>query len=476
MRSVNKKVAAGITAIWMFCFTLVSGIAQEADLHDEDILELNLERAVEIALDENPIIRIADLEIERVDYALREARSALIPSVSAEGNYTRNVKKPVMFLSDDFFGPGDPEQSGGSGGGAIEMGYDNSYTGNLNASMPLFSYSLYQNIQLSEHDVELAIEASRSSRIEMIAQVRKAYYSLLLAYDSYEVILRSLENAERNFADVQNLYEQGMVSEYDVIRSEVQVNNIKPSVVQARNGIETAKMMVRALLGLHTDVDFSVIDSLNDYNGEDEELHPAIYQLSKAHHNNSDLRHLDLEIERMSTQFDAVRSQRYPTLSAFANYQFTSQADNFRFSEYHWAKPFSVGLQVQIPIFNGFSIRHQEQQVKIGQHQMQLQRENLDRNLSVQVRNAISSMESALEQVESNRSGIAQAERGYEIAQTRYEAGTGTFLELNDAEMALTQARLNLNQSMYEYLEAEAEYRKVIGEAEYFENTMIEEQ
>src|SRR5690554_7473631 len=103
--------------------------------------------------------------------------------------------------------------------------------------------------------MKAALESARASRINMEAEVRKAYFSFLLARDTYEVMAQSVANAEENLKNVRQFYGQGLVAEYDVIRSEVQVRNLKPGLVQAENGVRMSEMMVRVLLGLAQEVD-----------------------------------------------------------------------------------------------------------------------------------------------------------------------------------------------------------------------------
>src|SRR5690554_1366303 len=135
---------------------------------NSDTLELTLHKAIELALSDNPTIVIANKEVERVDYARKEAWSSLFPSISAEGAYTRNMKLPVLFLPEGVFGPGS--------GGAMEMGYKNSFQGSVTAGMPLFSLSLLQNIKLSEHEMKAALESAdrKSTRLNS-SHVRISY-------------------------------------------------------------------------------------------------------------------------------------------------------------------------------------------------------------------------------------------------------------------------------------------------------------
>lgn len=444
----NIRTLVFSLGLFLFFPGLLAGIPPAAN----DTLVLNLEKALNIALSDNPMIMIADKEVQRVDYARKEAWSALFPAISADGNYTRNVKLPVLFLPDDIFGPGT--------GGPMEMGFKNSLNGNITASVPLVAISLFKNIRLSEQDVKVSLESARSSKINMEAEVRNAYYTLLLANDSYEVMRRSVDNAEANLRNIRNLFSQGLVAEYDVIRSEVQVRNLKPALVQSENAVRLSQMRMRVLLGIGQEVVVQTPEKLADFEQKLQFLgQEGNFDLTA----NTDLIQLDLQWEKMKTQFGLVRSQRYPVLAGFANYQITAQSNDFKFGDYDWVRPFSVGMQLQIPLFKGFSVRHQEKQVSIGLEQMELQREYLERNLSLQVRNAYTNMQKSLEQIDSNREGVHQAERGYNIAQTRYNTGSGTLLELNDAEVALTQAKLNLNQAMYDYLVAQTEYNRILG-------------
>lgn len=440
------------------CFLAASMLLLHSFTHGmkpvtSDTLDLNLNKALEIALSDNPTILIANKEVDRVDYARKEAWSSLFPSISADGGYTRNMRLPVLFLPDGVFGPGT--------GGAMEMGFRNSVQGSLTAALPLFSMSLYHNIILSEQDVKAALESGRASRINMEAEVRKAYFTLLLANDSYNVMARSLANAQENLDNVRRLYSQGMVAEYDLIRSEVQVRNLSPGLVQAENGVRLAEMMLRVLLGLEQGLAIRVSEELFDF--EKSEL-PANDVAESELTNNTQLTLLDLQLEQMTTQFKLVRAQRFPNLSAFISYQAQAQSNDLIISDYQWAKPLAAGLQLSFPVFRGFAIRYQEKQLEIGREQLQLQRNYAERNLMLQLNNIYTNMLKALEQIDSNREGVRQAERGFVIAQTHYSAGVGTLLELNDAEIALTQARLNLNQSMYDYLAAETEYRQLLGQ------------
>ncbi len=432
--------------------------AQDMLLPATDSLELTLDRALEIALSDNPTIKIADKELTRVDYSRKEAWAAIIPSVSAEGSYNRNVKKPVIFLPPGGFGGG-----GGDAGGApttLEIGSDNSYSASIMASLPLFNMSVFQNIKSVEAEMERVIESARQSRINLASEVKKAYFNCLLVNDSYRVLSGSVDNATENYENTKSLFSQGMVAEFDVIRSEVQMRNLMPNLVQAKNSVEITRMMLKVLLGLDNEVPIKIAQDLEDFSDQIENLPPQS-QIDLS--GNSDLRQLHIQEKILNNQFKMIRAQRYPSLSTFFNYRFQTEADNFKFSEYTWVNPAMLGLQLSIPIFNGFAKNYQEKQVQVGIQQLSLQREDARRNLTLAALSAFTDMETAAEKIESVKIAVRQAKKGYQISQTRYKTGTGTILELNDSEVALTRSQLNLNEARFDFLQAKSEYEKVLG-------------
>jgi outer membrane protein len=433
------------------------GLAVPLKGHAQDTISLTLDKAIEIALSENPTIKLANKEIERQHYYRDEVRGGFFPSLNGSAQYTRYTDLPVMFMPVKFFNPLD------NSGDVIpmKMGTDNSYNAGLALSLPIYAPSLFKMMKISETDIAIAIEKSRASKLDMVSEVKKAYYSLLMAINSYKVMQMSVDNALKNLDNIKNLYKQGLVAEYDVIRSEVQFRNLNPALIQAENGVSLTSMMLKILLGLGINVEIEIEGSLTDYENDFKINKP----LSKNDFdNNTNLMQLDLQQLKLSHQYELLRTNRLPTLALFGNYQYQTQSNNFKIADYEWVKTSMVGLQLQVPIFQGFAKKFREQQVLVGIDQLKIQRDYLNQNLNLQTRNAITSMMRAAEQINSSKEGIVQAERGYSIAQTRYRTGTGTILELNDAEVSLTQAKLNYNQAVFDYLKAKVDYEVVTGQ------------
>lgn len=417
-------------------------------------LELDLNTSLKIAMDNNPNIKIAELEIQRVDYSRKEAIGALLPSVNAQGSYTDNVMKQVMFM---------PESFAALMGGQrfMEMGYKNSYTGAISAQLPLVNFTIWQNLKNKQTEIDLIIEKTRASKIEMRKQVKDAYFALLLTKSSLNVLEKSYTNALETLKNIENSYKQGVVSEYDYIRAQVSVNNLNPTLINARNSLDLAKMQLKMILSLPSNINIIVNEELDTYSNKIHSVNTL--DINNTLVENTELKQMDLNIISLRNQLKLINTQHLPSLTATGNYIYQTQSEDFKFKDYHWVSSASIGLNLNIPLFAGMTKINQAKQVKISINALELQKDYLKEGMSLSVQAAVNSMNAAKEQLIANKDAIKQAQRGYEIAKVRYEVGTGTLLELNDSELSMTQSNLNYQQSLYNYLSAQANLEKVMG-------------
>ncbi|MCC8088048.1 MAG: TolC family protein [Rikenellaceae bacterium] len=417
-------------------------------------VEITLDEAIKIALNDNPTIQIAELEIERQEYVRKETMGNLLPNITGGGTYNYNLQNSVMFMPEGIFGAGT--------GGAMRMGFDHSYTGTVSLALPLYLPTVYKTLQLNEEQMVAAVEAARASKITLVNQVKKSYLSILLAESSLEVIEKNIEYAEVVVNDTRNSYNQGLSSEYDLITAEVQLNNLKPTLIQTQNSIRVTRLMLNMLLSLPIDTHLVLREDLyefRDYVGDAWEFYVDLS-------GNTDLRQLDIQREILQKQFEIQRAQRYPNISAVAQYSVLSQSNDLKIGHYDWRGTSLVGLQLNIPIFSGFTNINRERQIKNNIRQLEAQRKYLEESVNVQAQTSISNLIEAKEQMAANESTRTQAQKGYSIAKTRYDVGAGTIVELNAAQMALLQADLNFSQSIYDYMSALADYEEIIGRTE----------
>ena len=410
-------------------------------------LKLTLDEALRIALSDNPTIKVAEQQIEIKKISKDEAWQSLLPSADFSGTVQYTVLAAVMKLN----------------GMEFKMGQDNTSTwnGQIQVSLPIFAPTVYATMNLTKSDLDNAIEQSRSSRLDLVNQVTKAYYQVILAQDSYDVLCKSLDQAQKNFNVVKSLYELGGTSEYDKISAEVQLRSLNPTVIQARNAVTLAKLQLMLLMGIDPETDIVIEDSLEDY--ENQLYGEALQSNNYSLENNTSLRQLKLS-ETMLNQTLRVQKMNFlPTLALSGSYSFQSlYNDNWRVFDYDWARSSSIVLSLSVPIFRmGNFTKMRSTKLQISQLS-----ENIgytEKQLNMQVRSYVDNMKANAEQVASNHEAIEQAEKGREIASKRYEIGKGTILELNNSEVSLTQAKLTYSQSIYNYLAAKADLDKVLG-------------
>lgn len=431
----------------MMALAAVLTVVPAAGQESGQVLKLTLDDAIRIAVSENPTIKVAEQQIEVKKISKDEAWQSLLPTADFSGTIQYTVLAAVMKLNDMEF----------------KMGKDNTSTwnGQFQISLPIFAPTVYATMNLTKSDLENAIEQSRSSRLDLVNQVTKAYYQVILAQDSYDVLCKSYEQAQKNFDLVNSMYKLGGTSEYDKISAEVQLRSMNPTVIQARNAVSMAKLQLLVLMGVEADTEIEIEGSLEDY---EEQLYvEALDKSDFSLENNTNMRQLALS-ETMLNQTLRVQKMNFmPTMALSGTYAFQSMYnENWKIGDYTWAKSSSVVLSLSIPIFrmgNFTKLRSTKLQIS----QLTQNRDYTERQLGMQVRNYRDNMSANAEQVASNREAIQQAEKGREIAGKRYEIGKGTILELNNSEVSLTQARLTYSQSIYNYLAAKADLDLVLG-------------
>ena len=441
-RLTGKKILLAVMAFGAVGFAK----AQETQA-PKDTLTLTLDRALNIALDENPTMKVAAEEIALKKVASKEAWQNLLPEASLNGSLDHTIKAAEMKLNDMSF----------------KMGQDGTNTANagLNIGLPLFAPAVYRTMSMTKTDIELAVEKSRGSRLNLINQVSKAFYQLMLAQDSYEVFLASYKLSEENFNVVNAKYQQGTVSEYDKISAEVQMRSYKPNVISAANAVTIAKLQLKVLMGVTADVELKISDSLMNY-----ETTVFANQLKEEHlglENNTTMKQLELNMKLLEKSLKTVKTNFMPTLSMSFSYKYQSLYNpNVNFFDYNWSNSSNLMFNLSIPLYKASNFT-KVKSTRIQMRQLDWNRVDTERQLNMQVTSYRNNMAASSEQVLSNKENVMQAEKAATIAGKRYDVGKGTVLELNSSQLSLTQAQLTYNQSIYDYLVAKADLDQVLG-------------
>jgi outer membrane protein TolC len=467
----------------LLCCLALSGVdAQVAT----DTLTVSLDDALEIALSESPTVKVADKEIERVRYAKKETVGGLLPTVSLSGAYQRAILKQKMYMDAGVFAmdigsmlppgviqdwisrgvdltPAPPKPNDSSGDEGIEINRDNTFTSGISASMPLIAPALWSTVHLSEMQLELALESARASKIDLVNQVSKAYYNVLMAQDSYAVIKRSYDNSVENSRVIKGKYDQGTVSEFEWIRADVQARNNLTNVVSAESGVNLAILQLKMLMGIDMFTGLKVMGNLSDF---EKTMYGDVLMIdNRSLEDNTDLKQFDLQTKQLEQSLKINKHSALPTLALNVDYMRMSMVDDkdaFT-SKHRWFGTSNLSLALSVPLFQGGAKHHKNKQIKVQLNQMELNRLNMERGLELQAINYLENIKKSLKKIESDKEGVRQAEKAVDISRKMYEVGMATLIEVNDAELAYISAGLTYNQSIYDYLSNKADLEKILG-------------
>lgn len=435
---------------------------------------ITLEQALQIALSENIPVKVADQEIQRTTYARKGTYASLFPQIDVSGTYQRTIKKQVMYMDFDMSsmeGGGGSSEGDGTGSGegftipdtseGLEVGRWNTWAAGLNATMPLVNPQLWKSLRISGLEVEMAIEKARSSRLDMVAQVKQAFYGTLLAKEAFQVYKDVYENALDNLHETEKKFRVQKATEYDMTRAQTSVANAIPDVYNAESSVILSLWQLKAVMGVDLDMNLDVAGKLEDYSSQ--MLYAEIQGDSISLENNTTMRQLALQAEQLA---HTIKMQKYayiPTLSAAFSFSINAMTNDFKFSQYQWTPYSYVGVNLSIPVFSGGKRYNDVRQAKTQAAQLRLQTMDTERNLKISIRQSLVTMETSMKTYQAAKAAVASARKGYSIASKTYQVGKNTLLELNDARLALTQAELGASQAVYDYLVAKSILEQTLG-------------
>jgi outer membrane protein len=411
---------------------------------------ITLEDAIRIAVKQNKSVAIARLGLNKAEAQVTEALGNALPSVDVSAGYNRNIQAPVFFIP-DFQNPS-------AGVTPIRVALNNTYSVSAQVSQVLFNSAVFTGIGTSKIYTRVSQEQFNATVAEVIAETKKAFYSALLAKEFENISSVSLANAQELLRNIQALFNEGLVAEYDLIRAQVLVENIKPRVTESKSGYAVAVSALQAYIGSDMGAELlpqgAIIADAIVAPSEREALEQAMTQ-------NRDLRALRSQLEVLNDFVTINQSNYYPTLAAFGQWQNQGQSDSF--SGFLSASSTIVGLNFSMNLFNGLKTQAKVQQSQVDVLQLQQQIAQVEDGIKLQVRSLLTRLESAQQRVTAQQTTIRQAQRGYEISQVRYREGAGSLLEINDSDVALATSKVNAVQAAYDVLVTKADLDRTTG-------------
>ena len=414
----------------------------------QEKMTLTLEESIRLALSQNPYHLAAGERVETAKAQVREAASNFFPSLNAQGLHTLDEK--IFEL--EFPNPitGQPERV------SMDFTRDNQFA--LSLSLPLFtSGRLTSGFKQAKYNLQSNEEAARQSEHITIFNAKSAFFGYLLARDFVKVAEESVELAEKLFKNIESLYKVGMSSKFDLLRSEVRVANLKPQLIRARNNLKIAELNLKTLLGLDLSLPVEIEGELT-YEPFEPELETCI---AEALSNRPELSQLMYQRKMAGEMLKLARASNLPLLAISGTYNFW--AHQFNFNKDTWQNFYTVNLVLTLPIFNGFSTSARVAQSKAMIRELEFKNMGFEDRVQFEVRQALLRIGEAKESLLSQEKNVEQAEESVRIAELNFAEGMITTLDVGTAQAALTQAKSNYSQAMYDYVLSLAQLDKAMG-------------
>ncbi|MBE2255916.1 MAG: TolC family protein [Ignavibacteria bacterium] len=403
----------------------------------QSVKVLDLYQAINLAKENNSSLKIANLERQKANLRVSEVYSEnLVPNLTLTSGYTRAFKKPTFTIFGEQF----------------SVGTDNSISTTLSAteSLPILGTPVFSGIRIAEFYSKLQDEIYYQNELNVKSNVKKAYFGVLLAKQVNDLNVKTLQNAAENFDVVDRKYKNGVTTEFDFLRAKVNVDNIRPNVINSENNLSLAKNNLKNVMGLNVTEEIDVIGELTYDSSEVFGTMNAL--INKISENNVLVRQLTIfrDINREIVNIDEANF--LPKLSVFGNYTLeANEDDNERLTNYKFNNSISAGLRLSWDL-NLFKNSYKVQQAEIETKKNDEEIAELKRNLKLQTESVYIRLEDARNRIRSQYETVKLAERGFELANASYRNGVITQIDVLDAQLLLSQTKLSYLNAIYDFL------------------------
>lgn len=420
-----------------------------------DTVVLTRQKTVSMAVERNELYQAAQLEKDRVHGQYLEARAGAFPKLMFNAGYNRIIDKQtsVFTITDD---------KGETTTSHLQFGEPHNYSAGFTLTQPLYAAGkVGAAIKIAKYGFDYADEGIRASRHDVVTTADRAYLDAVAASEAKLVFVEAEQLADSSLAVVEQLYKQGQKSEFEYLQAQVKAANSRPDRIAAENAARLALDNLRVVLALPRETEIQLQESISDPDVPELQLDALI---SEALENRPELQQSE-QLMKINKKLISIEKGGYkPTIALNSTMQwdgFYPQFSKTRISG--WTRSWNVGVSFSMPIFTGFETKGKIQQAKVDYNQSRLQNSTLERQIRFEVRDAVGKVNEAKKRVEALGETVDQAERGYSISQVRYRNGIGTQLEMQDAQVELTKARVNRINALHDLAVSVTELRRAVG-------------
>ena len=414
-------------------------------------IPLSLEDAISIAYKHNKSIQIQEEQVAAAKAGILYAKSEFLPKLNTQYSYTYNAAT--------FKLPQAIEQAEGVHKDiGIFTGYQNENVGTVTVEENLFNGGAsYAQLKQARLNLKSAWELLRAKKLEVEFETKRLFYGLLLAYEIERIKGELVDQAKAHYSQVQNMYDHGTASRFDLLQSKVQISKVTPGYISAKNEVDILKSDLKKLLSINLKDDIKVIGKLTYDSVEIKE--PEF--LINAYIHNPQVIAQTLGIDISKWGIDVAQASLLPQVSGSFGYSYKSSRVGTMFNYKH--SNWSGGVVVTVPIFDSFATTAKVQDARAKYAQAVLSTMDLRDQVAVDIRKGCLDMIRSEAIINSQKDSLVEAAEALRIANVSYENGEAINLDILDSQVSLSQVEQNLAGGIYDYLMAQAFVDKTMG-------------
>ncbi len=411
--------------------------------------ELDISATLDRAKKQSKDLKLAKAELDLAQERINEAWAAALPNISADINYSRNLKEQFFYIKGGFSGGGETAR--------LSFTFKNEYSASAKLEQTLYSFGKVGTALEIAYDFEDYAEMNyKYQRQQILTNTRIAFYNVLLMQKIYQVSKDSENSARGNFEEVKTKYQSGVSSEYEMLQAEVRWRNSIPSTISAHKNYLLALNGLKSILNVPINEDLTLTGTLDD-------LPPLPNRATSKDvlETRLDYKAIQLEGQMRQKNVDIEFANHLPTLTGNFTYSFSSQSDEFKIENDF--DNYVVGVRLNIPIYSGGFTAAQVEKAKIESFKTKTRIAQTKDKIETELDNTWLSVEEAHNRVKASEKNVSVARRTFEIAESRWDNGLATQLELKDSRLFLDQANLNFLTAQFDYLKAYFDWQLVTG-------------
>lgn len=422
----------------------------------EQEYSFSLEEAQAFAIQNSYQTRLAAMEVEKSERKVKETIGIGLPQVNASGSYKNYIELPVQLIPAESFGGNPGEFQEVVFGTEQQMGFD------ATATQLLFNGSYFVGLQATKVYVELAKNDQEKSEIDIKNMILSSYGSVLVSEKNASISKAIYEQLKSNYEEAEELYKEGFISSENKDQLKLLYINARNSYQQADRLVPITKYQLNFALGIDLDAPVILTDSI----GKIIESLPDASFLDNQFdlQNHIDFRIVNTQLEATKLTLKEKRSNYLPTLNAFYTYQENSFSNDFNFfSDAPWFPTQVVGLQMNLPIFSGFSKRNRVQQALIDVDKVELSKQQVEQQINIKAQTAKSDYIFALQQYENAKENWDLAKRIYSNTEVKFKEGMSSSTDLTQANNQLVESQGNFVRAALQLIQAKAQLNKALN-------------